>query len=62
MPLKNGKYPTIQHFAGLPTTDLVPSINGLLNGVLAYAGAQLFVEFLAEMRRPRDFLQVCNVR
>jgi len=25
--------------------------------VLAYAGAQLFVEFLAEMRRPRDFIK-----
>jgi len=33
------------------------SINGLLSGVLAYAGAQLFVEFLAEMRRPRDFIK-----
>lgn len=30
----------------------------MLSGVLAYAGAQLFVEFMAEMRRPRDFLKV----
>lgn len=35
--------------------DFVP--DGLLAGVLAYAGVQLFVEFMAEMRRPRDFLK-----
>jgi len=29
----------------------------LLSGVLAYAGAQLFVEFLAEMKRPTDFIK-----
>lgn len=52
------KYPKIIHYAGLPAEALVGSINGLLSGVLAYAGAQLFVEFMAEMRRPRDFLKV----
>lgn len=26
-------------------------------GVYAYAGAQLFVEFMAELQRPRDFLK-----
>ncbi|PVH82381.1 hypothetical protein DL98DRAFT_548065 [Cadophora sp. DSE1049] len=52
-----GKYPPIIHYAGLPTDNLVGSINGLLSGVLAYAGAQLFVEFMAEMKRPRDFLK-----
>lgn len=56
-PDANGNYPAITHSAGLPTKSLVGSINGLLSGVLAYAGAQLFVEFLAEMRRPRDFLK-----
>ena len=54
----HGKYPAIIHYSGLPTKALVGSINGLLSGVLAYAGAQLFVEFMAEMRRPRDFLKV----
>lgn len=53
-----GKYPKIIHYSALPTKALVGSINGLLSGVLAYAGAQLFVEFMAEMRRPRDFLKV----
>ncbi|KUJ09903.1 uncharacterized protein LY89DRAFT_627230 [Mollisia scopiformis] len=52
-----GNYPPIVHYGGLPTNNLVGSINGLLSGVLAYAGAQLFVEFLAEMKRPRDFLK-----
>lgn len=56
-PDKNGVYPPIVHFSGLPLHNLEGNINGLLSGVLAYAGAQLFVEFLAEMRRPRDFLK-----
>lgn len=53
----NGNYPPIKHYNGLPPNSLVGSINGLLSGVLAYAGAQLFVEFLAEMKRPRDFIK-----
>ena len=53
----NGVYPPIMHYGGLPPNGLVGSINGLLSGVLAYAGAQLFVEFLAEMRRPVDFIK-----
>lgn len=57
-PDKNGVYPPIFHYAGLPAENLVGSINGLLSGVLAYSGLQLFVEFMAEMRRPRDFLKV----
>lgn len=56
-PDKNGVYPPIMHIAGLPKNSLVGSVNGILTGVLAYAGAQLFVEFMAEMRRPRDFLK-----
>ena len=56
-PDAQGNYPSIIHYGGLPASSLVGSLNGLLSGVLAYAGAQLFVEFLAEMRRPRDFLK-----
>ena len=56
-PDPQGNYPPIVHYGGLPAPNLVGSINGLLSGVLAYAGAQLFVEFLAEMKRPRDFLK-----
>ena len=53
----DGVYPPVMHYNSLPPGGLIGSINGLLSGVLAYAGAQLFVEFLAEMRRPRDFLK-----
>ncbi|OCK74275.1 hypothetical protein K432DRAFT_409998 [Lepidopterella palustris CBS 459.81] len=56
-PDAQGNYPPIMHYSGLPKNGLVGSVNGLLSGVLAYAGAQLFVEFLAEMRRPTDFIK-----
>ncbi|KAG8426682.1 hypothetical protein J3459_007896 [Metarhizium acridum] len=53
----DGTYPPVIHYNGLLPNGLVGSINGLSSGVLAYAGAHLFVEFLAEIRRPRDFLK-----
>lgn len=57
-PDANGVYPPIIHYNGLPDpSSLVGSLNGLLSGVFAYGGAQLFVEFMAEMRRPHDFLK-----
>jgi hypothetical protein len=46
-----GNYPPIIHYNGLPPNGLIGSVNGILSGVLAYCGAQLFVEFLAEMRK-----------
>jgi hypothetical protein len=55
---KTGKYPPIIHYAGNPNPNsLIGSINGLLQGIFAYGGAQLFVEFMAEMRRPHDFIK-----
>ncbi|KAK5716107.1 hypothetical protein LTR15_009932 [Elasticomyces elasticus] len=57
-PDENGVYPAIIHYAGMPPSgSFIAAINGLLSGVFAYGGAQLFVEFMAEMRRPRDFLK-----
>ena len=56
-PDEHGNYPPIMHYTYLPKNVLVGSINGLLSGVLAYAGDQLFVEFLAEMKRPWDFIK-----
>lgn len=51
-------YPTIRHYGGLPNPNsVIGSINGLMQGVYAYGGAQLFVEFMAEMKRPRDFIK-----
>ncbi|KAI1146193.1 transmembrane amino acid transporter protein-domain-containing protein [Nemania diffusa] len=56
-PDANGTYPPVSTSAGLPTTNLVGAINGLLSGVLAFGGLQLFTEFMAEMKRPHDFLK-----
>lgn len=57
-PDANGNYPPIIHYNGLPDSgSIIGGINGLMQGVYAYAGAQLFVEFMAEMKRPRDFLK-----
>jgi hypothetical protein len=54
----NGVYPPVKHYNGLPNPNsIIGGINGLMQGVYAYAGAQLFVEFMAEMKRPRDFLK-----
>jgi Transmembrane amino acid transporter protein len=53
-----GNYPPIRHYNGLPDPNsLIGSFNGLMQAVFAYGGAQLFVEFMAEMRRPRDFIK-----
>lgn len=52
----NGVYPKIIHYNGLPTSDgFIGALNGLMSGVFAYGGAQIFVEIMAEMRRPYDF-------
>ncbi|KAJ5489287.1 hypothetical protein N7539_004177 [Penicillium diatomitis] len=53
----DGRYPPIVHYSLIPSKNLVGAVNGMLSGVTAYAGAQLFVEFLAEMKRPRDFIK-----
>ncbi|EXJ73654.1 uncharacterized protein A1O5_03416 [Cladophialophora psammophila CBS 110553] len=57
-PDKNGVYPPIIHYGGMPDSgNFVGAINGLMSGVFAYGGAQLFVEIMAEMRRPWDFIK-----
>ncbi|KAL2424198.1 hypothetical protein ABEF95_004082 [Exophiala dermatitidis] len=57
-PDANGNYPPIIHYGGLPDSgNFVGAINGLMSGVFAYGGAQLFVEIMAEMRRPWDFIK-----
>jgi hypothetical protein len=53
-----GNYPPIKHYNGLPNPNsLLGSINGLMQGVFAYGGAQIFIEIMAEMRRPWDFIK-----
>jgi hypothetical protein len=57
-PDASGTYPPIIHYGGLPISkNLVGAINGLMSGIFAWGGAQLFLEFMAEMRRPRDFIK-----
>ena len=57
-PDAKGVYPPIQYSKGLPNpSSIIGSVNGLMQAVFAYAGAQLFIEFMAEMKRPRDFLK-----
>jgi len=54
----DGVYPPVMHYNGLPDPNsIIGGVNGLMQGVYAYAGAQLFVEFMAELKRPRDFLK-----
>lgn len=59
-PLDDGSYPPIRTYAGVPPSSngFVGGLVGLMQGVYAYAGAQLFIEFMAELQRPRDFLKV----
>jgi hypothetical protein len=39
----------------LPGTTFITQVNGLGQAIYAYGGAMLFVEFMAEMRKPFDF-------
>lgn len=57
-PDAQGNFPPVQHSAGLPDqSNFGASVNGLMNAVYAYGGAQIFVDFMAEMSQPRDFLK-----
>jgi hypothetical protein len=56
-PDAQGKYPPIKHYNGMPPSAIVGAVNGLMAAVFAYGGAQLFVEIMAEMRRPWDFIK-----
>jgi hypothetical protein len=54
----NGVYPPVQTSGGLPTSDgFAGSVSGAMQAIFAYGGSMVFPEFMAEMRRPRDFLQ-----
>lgn len=52
-----GAFPPVMHFAGLPpdSRGFTGALNGLMQAVYAYGGAMIFVEFMSEMKRPRDF-------
>lgn len=59
-PLEDGSYPPVKTYGGVPPSSngFIGGLVGLMQGVYAYAGAQLFIEFMAELQRPRDFLKV----
>ena len=56
-PDANGNNPPIATYAGMPpsTVGFTGALVGLMQAVYAYGGAMLFIEFMAEMKRPRDF-------
>jgi hypothetical protein len=56
--LKNGHYPPVKHYNNIPNTgSFVAALNGIMNTVFAYGGANIFTNFMAEMKRPKDFLK-----
>jgi len=57
-PDANGNFPAVQTSGGLPDTGgFVGSVAGAMQAIFAYGGAMIFPEFMAEMKRPRDFLK-----
>ena len=55
--VKNGNPPPVQHSAGLPTKKMFSSLNGAMQAVYSFGGNMIFPEFMAEIRRPNDFLK-----
>ncbi|KAL1969216.1 hypothetical protein VTN77DRAFT_470 [Rasamsonia byssochlamydoides] len=57
-PDANGVFPPVQTSGGLPNSGgFAGSVSGAMQAIFAYGGSMVFPEFLAEMKRPRDFLQ-----
>ena len=57
-PNKQGVFPPVQTSGGLPDpSSFVGSVSGAMQAIFAYGGSMIFPEFMAEMRRPRDFLK-----
>lgn len=53
-----GQFPPVTHSGGLPDqSNFAASVNGLMNAVYAYSGTQIFLDFMAEMSQPRNFLK-----
>ncbi|KAK8009810.1 hypothetical protein PG990_008775 [Apiospora arundinis] len=56
-PDADGIFPPVQTSGGLPHSDsFAGSISGAMQAVFSYGGSMLFPEFMAEMKRPKDFL------
>lgn len=55
--LPNGSYPPVMTSGGIPdSADFAATVSGAMQAVFAYGGAMVFPEFMAEMKRPKDFL------
>ncbi|KAJ5913617.1 hypothetical protein N7504_002500 [Penicillium tannophilum] len=53
----HGVFPPVKTTGGLPDpADFAASVTGAMQAVFAYGGAMVFPEFMAEMKRPKDFL------
>lgn len=59
MAAADGSYPAVRHSVNIPPSEggFVGALVGAMNAVYAYGGANLFTNFMAEMRRPADFLK-----
>ncbi|EPE06646.1 amino acid transporter [Ophiostoma piceae UAMH 11346] len=52
-----GVYPAVQTSGGIPDTgSFIASVTGAMQAIFAYGGSMVFPEFMAEMKRPKDFL------
>ncbi|KAJ5495145.1 amino acid transporter [Penicillium diatomitis] len=53
----NGVYPPVMTTGGLPKSPtFAGTVSGAMQAVFAYGGSMIFPEFMAEMKRPKDFL------
>ncbi|KAJ7105365.1 putative amino acid transporter [Mycena epipterygia] len=56
-PNAQGLFPPVQTSGGIPDTgNFVASVSGAMQAIFAYGGSMVFPEFMAEMKRPKDFL------
>ncbi|KAJ5197733.1 amino acid transporter [Penicillium cinerascens] len=54
----DGVYPPVQHSGGIPNAgNFGGAVNGMMQAVYSYGGCMIFPEFMAEIKRPRDFLK-----
>lgn len=52
-----GAYPHVTTTGGLPKSpDFYGAVSGAMQAIFAYGGSMIFPEFMAEMKRPKDFL------
>ncbi|OAA58428.1 amino acid transporter [Niveomyces insectorum RCEF 264] len=56
-PDANNVFPPVHTSGGIPDTgSFVASVSGAMQAIFAYGGSMIFPEFMAEMKRPKDFL------